>query len=141
MTAAARRDEWRHLLRRRGTVIQKRGGFHDTPEEMFKYLKIESQGIVKDETLWRFCEGSAASVDWLMERGVKFDSKIFWKKWDTGPRYYLYFSDNSLARHGPRLPGRRRAATAFMRPSCPTGAMASSSTTRCAKRRRGPVSG
>jgi len=81
-----------------GTVIQKRGGFHDAPDEMFKYLKIESQGIVKDETLRRFCEGSAASVDWLMERGVKFDSKIFWKKWGyPDPRYYLYFSDNSLA--------------------------------------------
>jgi 3-oxo-5alpha-steroid 4-dehydrogenase len=81
-----------------GTVIQRQGGFTDTPEEMFKYLKIETKGIVKDSTLRRFCENSAASVEWLMARGVKFNPRIFWKKWGyPDPRYFLYFSDNSLA--------------------------------------------
>ncbi len=81
-----------------GTVIQKAAGISDTPEEMFKYLKIETQGIVGDDTLRRFCNGSSAAIDWLMQRGVKFNPRLFLKKWGyPDPRYYLYYSDNSLA--------------------------------------------
>jgi len=64
-----------------GTSIQKAAGYSDSPEEMYKYLRIETAGIVKDETLRRFCEGSVASVEWLLERGVKLNSRIFLKKW------------------------------------------------------------
>jgi 3-oxo-5alpha-steroid 4-dehydrogenase len=81
-----------------GTSIQKAAGYSDSPEEMYKYLRIETAGIVKDETLRRFCEGSVASVEWLLERGVKLNSRIFLKKWGyPDPRYFLYYSDNSLA--------------------------------------------
>ena len=39
-----------------GTEIQKEAGVGDTPEEMFRYLQLETQGVVSDETLRRFCE-------------------------------------------------------------------------------------
>lgn len=81
-----------------GTVIQKEAGYHDTADEMFKYLKIETQGIVRDDTLRRFCDTSVANVDWLMQHGVKLNSRIFLKKWGyPDPDYFLYYSDNSLA--------------------------------------------
>ncbi len=32
-----------------GTSIQKKAGIQDTPEEMFKYLKLETQGMLRIE--------------------------------------------------------------------------------------------
>src|SRR5690242_2371829 len=45
-----------------GTTIQRQAGVEDSPEEMFKYLRLETQGVVSDETLRRFCDESAATV-------------------------------------------------------------------------------
>jgi 3-oxo-5alpha-steroid 4-dehydrogenase len=56
-----------------GTPYQKAAGFDDTPDEMYKYLKQEvGEGVMSDETLRRFCEGSAADIQWLAEAGVPF---------------------------------------------------------------------
>nr|WP_184069634.1 FAD-binding protein [Sphingosinicella soli] len=81
-----------------GTSIQKEAGFHDTPEDMFRYLKIETAGVIKDTTLRRFCDTSVETVNWLLAHGVKLNSRMFPKKWGyPDPRYFLYYSDNSLA--------------------------------------------
>lgn len=81
-----------------GTSIQKEAGFHDTAEDMFRYLKIETAGVIKDATLRRFCDSSVETVNWLLGHGVKLNSRLFPKKWGyPDPRYYLYYSDNSLA--------------------------------------------
>lgn len=81
-----------------GTVIQKQAGFEDTPEEMFKYLKLETQGVVSDETLRRFCEESPALIDWLMQHGVQFNTATYTAKTSYPPLdYYLYHSDSSLS--------------------------------------------
>ena len=80
-----------------GTKIQQELGEEDTPENMFAYLKIETQGVVSDATLMRFCRESAAAVDWLMGHGVKFSGPV-WKQKTSYPsvEYFMYHSDNSL---------------------------------------------
>ncbi len=79
-----------------GTSVQKEAGVEDTPEEMFKYLAMETDGVVKDETLRRFCEESPATIEWLKHCGVQFNSTLYTKK-TSYPyvNYYLYHPDNS----------------------------------------------
>ena len=80
-----------------GTKIQKEAGVEDNPDEMFKYLQMETQGIVKDSTLRKFCEDSPKNVDWLLGHGVEFNASVYKKKTSyPTSNYYLYHSDNSL---------------------------------------------
>jgi 3-oxo-5alpha-steroid 4-dehydrogenase len=99
-----------------GTAIQRRAGVEDSPEEMFKYLRLETQGVVSDETLRRFCDESAATVDWLLAHGAKLSAEgVFPSKVSYPPlSYHLYHSDNSLvpeyaARAKPAPRGHRTA--------------------------------
>lgn len=80
-----------------GTKVQIQEGETDSPQAMFDYLKLETQGVVRDETLMRFCQQSPANLDWLMSHGVKFSGPV-WKKKTSYPKvkYFLYHSDNSL---------------------------------------------
>ncbi len=80
-----------------GTAVQRQCGEQDSPENMLAYLKLETQGVVSDATLERFCRGSAADVDWLMRHGVKFGGPV-WKRKTSYPnvKYFLYHPDNSL---------------------------------------------
>ena len=81
-----------------GTVIQKEAGVDDTPDEMFKYLQMEVQGVVSDRTLRRFCDESPALIDWMMAHGVRFNSRYYPKKTSyPTPEWYLYHSDSTLA--------------------------------------------
>ena len=81
-----------------GTSIQKAAGVEDDVEAMFQYLRGETQGVVADATLRRFCEQSPAMVDWLVAHGVRFDAKRYDAKTSyPPPGYYLYHSDSSLA--------------------------------------------
>lgn len=80
-----------------GTVTQKQAGIHDTPENMFNYLKMETGNIVHDATLMDFCQQSAPTVDWLVHHGVDFRPTLWPKKTSyPAPEYFLYHSDNSL---------------------------------------------
>lgn len=99
-----------------GTAIQKQAGVEDTPEEMFRYLAIETQGVVSEQTLREFCEGSAETVDWLLARGAKLSAEgVFREKVSYPPlKYHLYHPDNSLvpayaARAKPAARGHRTA--------------------------------
>ncbi len=80
-----------------GTRVQRELGEEDTPEDMFAYLRGETQGVVSDSTLKRFCNGSAGDVDWLLRHGVPFGGPV-WKEKTSYPNveYFLYHSDNSL---------------------------------------------
>lgn len=80
-----------------GTSVQKAVGEEDAPANMFAYLKLETGGIIKDETLMRFCQNSAANLEWLVSQGVKFGGPV-WKKKTSYPNvnYFLYHSDNTL---------------------------------------------
>jgi 3-oxo-5alpha-steroid 4-dehydrogenase len=99
-----------------GTRLQREAGVSDTPEEMFKYLSLETQGIVSDATLRRFCNDSAATVDWLLAHGALMSSSGVWSKKVSYPplQYHLYHPDNSLvpsyaARARPAARGHRTA--------------------------------
>jgi 3-oxo-5alpha-steroid 4-dehydrogenase len=78
-----------------GTQVQRGVGVEDSAEELYKYLKMETQGVVKDETLRKFCNDSAANLDWLEGLGVKFGGPVYEKKTVYPPDgYYLYYSGN-----------------------------------------------
>ncbi|QGP79427.1 FAD-binding protein [Sphingobium sp. CAP-1] len=81
-----------------GTPAQKEAGVEDTPEDMFRYLQMETQGVVGDDTLRRFCETSVDNAEWLARHGVRFEGRLYAKK-TSYPHtdYSLYHSDNSLA--------------------------------------------
>ena len=80
-----------------GTRVQKEFGIEDTPDEMFRYLQLETQDVVRTDTLRRFCEESAATVDWLTHLGAKFGGPYWPHKTSyPGPQYFLYHPDNSL---------------------------------------------
>jgi 3-oxo-5alpha-steroid 4-dehydrogenase len=96
-----------------GTVIQKEAGEDDSPEEMYKYLKIEVGDVVSDETLRKFVDESVETVDWILANGGKLNSKVWKKKASYPPlAYFLYHPDNSLvasyvARAKPAARGHR----------------------------------
>ena len=96
-----------------GTKIQKEAGEDDSPEEMYKYLKIEVGDVVSDETLRKFVEESVETVDWILANGGKLNSKVWKKKASYPPlAYFLYHPDNSLvasyvARAKPAARGHR----------------------------------
>lgn len=81
-----------------GTAIQREAGAEDSVEDMFRYLQLETQGVVRDSTLRRFCEQSPQMIDWLTGHGVRFDSTFYAGKTSyPPPGYHLYHSDSSLS--------------------------------------------
>jgi len=80
-----------------GTSIQKEAGVEDDVDNMFNYLKLETGGIVSDETLRDFCEQSAPTIEWMIGHGTDFRPSLFPKKTSfPAPQFFLYHSDNSL---------------------------------------------
>lgn len=80
-----------------GTRFQREAGYDDTPEEMYKYLKMETEGVVADETLRRFCEQSNTNLEWLRTQGVEFQGSLYKTKRSYPPEeFYLYFSGNEM---------------------------------------------
>jgi 3-oxo-5alpha-steroid 4-dehydrogenase len=99
-----------------GTRLQLEAGVSDSAEEMFKYLTLETQGVVSDATLRRFCNESAATIEWLLGHGALLSSSGVWSKKVSYPplQYHLYHPDNSLvpayaARARPAARGHRTA--------------------------------
>lgn len=80
-----------------GTSTQAEAGVEDTSENMFNYLKLETEGIVSDETLRDFCDKSAPTIEWLKGHGVDLRGTLWPKKTSyPAPQYFLYHSDNTL---------------------------------------------
>lgn len=82
-----------------GTPYQKSAGCEDTAQEMYKYLKQEvGDGVMSDETLCRFCEGSVEDMRWLAEAGVPFEGSLcpFKTSYPTDD-YYLYYSGSETS--------------------------------------------
>ena len=69
-----------------GTRFQREAGFDDTVEDMLDYLRLEVGGVVKADTLRRFCNGSAGDVDWLIEHGVKYSGRPTWTRSPIPPK-------------------------------------------------------
>ncbi len=102
-----------------GTHIQEEAGVQDSAENMYRYLSMEVQDSVSDETLRDFCETSAAHVKWLTDRGVPFLPNLcpFKTSYPTN-EYHLYYSGNETFppysdRAKPAQRGHRVAGGAF----------------------------
>jgi len=77
------------------TRFQREAGFEDTVDNMLAYLQMEVGDVVRPRTLRRFCEGSAADVDWLIGHGVKYASDAYLDKVTYPPEgKFLYYSGN-----------------------------------------------
>lgn len=100
-----------------GTSIQREAGETDTPEEMYKYLKMEAGEVVADATLRRFVRESVPTVEWILSHGGKFNSKVWKKKASYPPLdYFLYHPDNSLvAAYREKAKPAARGHRAFIR--------------------------
>lgn len=81
-----------------GTDQQQRAGFADSPKAMFDYLKHETQGVVSDTTLKRFCDASVSNLKWLEAMGTPYSHTMPPGGKTSYPQdgYYLYYSGNEL---------------------------------------------
>ena len=80
-----------------GSEQQKAAGYEDDPENMFRYLSLETRGTVPDEVLRTFCKRSLEDLAFLEDIGVPFPStghapKTSYPEDDIT----LYFSGNEL---------------------------------------------
>jgi 3-oxo-5alpha-steroid 4-dehydrogenase len=90
-----------------GTRQQQAAGFSDTPDAMFDYLKHETQGVISDRTLRRFCDNSAANLAWLESHGAPYAHSVppGGKTSYPSDGYFLYYSGNELVpSHSGSLP-------------------------------------
>ena len=81
-----------------GTRQQRAAGYNDSPDAMFDYLKHETQGVVSDDTLRRFCDDSVANLEWLESHGAPYSHEVPPGGKTSYPQdgYYLYYSGNEL---------------------------------------------
>jgi 3-oxo-5alpha-steroid 4-dehydrogenase len=80
-----------------GTRLQRESGWDDTPENMYRYLALEAEDAVSEQTLRAFCERSVETFEWLCAMGVPFPpSGEALKTSDPPDACTLYFSGNEL---------------------------------------------
>ena len=78
-----------------GTPYQQQAGYDDSPQAMFEYLRHETQGVVSDETLLRFCQQSVGNLAWLEAHGARFAATMPDHKTSYPPDgVFLYHSGN-----------------------------------------------
>ncbi|MFX3633201.1 MAG: FAD-binding protein [Candidatus Pristimantibacillus sp.] len=78
-----------------GTVVQKEAGVSDSADNMYNYLKCEVGQLVSDDMIHQFCNESASTINWLIAKGVKFESTICpYKTSYPSDQFYLYYSGN-----------------------------------------------
>lgn len=82
-----------------GTEEQHAGGYRDSADNMFAYLRREVGDAVSEATLRRFCEQSPAMIGWLKAHGVPFrgGQVSSYKTSYPTDSYYLYYSGNEKA--------------------------------------------
>ncbi len=81
-----------------GTKYQREAGYDDTADDMYKYLRFEGMAV-KDDTLKRYCDDSAANLDWLSKYGVRFGSSVYQHSTNYPPDgHFLYYSGMEKAR-------------------------------------------
>ena len=95
-----------------GTRQQRDAGYADTPEAMFDYLRHETQGVIGDATLRRFCENSVANLEWLEGHGARYEHSMPPGGGKTSyppDGYFLYYSGNEMvpSHRGERPPAPR----------------------------------
>jgi 3-oxo-5alpha-steroid 4-dehydrogenase len=86
-----------------GTRVQQEAGVEDSPENMAKYLAMETGNVVTSETVRRFAHASAAFVPWLERYGARFGGPATEDKTSYPRIGYLYFSGNEATPEGRAL--------------------------------------
>ena len=110
-----------------GTDIQRQAGVEDSPENMYRYLQLEVQDAVSEQTLREFCEQSPENFDWLVAQGIPFEaSECPFKTSYPSNLYYFYYSGNESfppyserakpAARGHRAHGKGVSGAAFFTP-------------------------
>ena len=78
---------------------------------MFDYLKHETQGVVSDATLQKFCDDSVSNLDWLESHGARYAHSVppGGKTSYPSDGHFLYYSGNELvpSHAGARPPAPR----------------------------------
>jgi 3-oxo-5alpha-steroid 4-dehydrogenase len=91
-----------------GTPYQKEAGYDEDADSMFDYLRQEVGGVVDNDTLRRFCDGSVEQLAWLERHGAQFGSSLCeYKTSQSTDRHNLYFAGNERV-----YPYRQHAAPA-----------------------------
>ncbi|MFD9887726.1 FAD-binding protein [Amycolatopsis sp. NPDC059027] len=81
-----------------GTAQQLDAGIEDTPDAMLDYLRLETDGVVSEETLRRFCASSPDMITWLEDNGVPFEGSLCpYKTSYPSDDHYLYYSGSEAA--------------------------------------------
>lgn len=82
-----------------GTDEQIAGGYCDSVDDMYEYLKLEVGEAVSDRTLQLFCQQSPAMIEWLKAQGVSFRGGTVSTYKTSYPTddFYLYYSGNEKA--------------------------------------------
>jgi 3-oxo-5alpha-steroid 4-dehydrogenase len=78
-----------------GTAQQLEAGCDDDAEQMYRYLRLETQDAVSEETLREFCESSVKHLAWLEKLGLRFSGSLSPVKTSYPAQdYFLYYSGN-----------------------------------------------
>jgi 3-oxo-5alpha-steroid 4-dehydrogenase len=81
-----------------GTAQQRDAGVEDSVTAMYDYLRMETEDVVSDETLRRFCAGSTEMITWLEGNGVPFEGSLCpYKTSYPNDDFYLYYSGSESA--------------------------------------------
>lgn len=80
-----------------GTDLQKKLGVADSAENLLNYLREETQGVVSEATLKKFCDESIENFEWAKANGVRFGGDVYSEKTTYPPHGFgLYYSGNEL---------------------------------------------
>jgi len=99
-----------------GTRQQLEAGVRDDPDNMFRYLSLETEDSVSDECLREFCNGSVGMMNWLEDLGLEFSGTVSPVKTSYPAQpYFLYYSGNeglpeSAEKAAPAPRGHRHVA-------------------------------
>ena len=88
-----------------GTPYQQAAGYHDSLDNMFSYLQKETQGVVSDATLRRFCEQSAGNLAWLEKHGARYEASYLKVKTSYPPKNKFFYYSGNEAVPAYRTPG------------------------------------
>lgn len=86
-----------------GTKAQQEAGISDTPENMARYLKLETGDVVRDDTVLRFAHASRQFQPWLEKHGARFGGPATAEKTSYPYDASLYFSGNETTPAGRAL--------------------------------------
>lgn len=87
-----------------GTRHQRDAGFDDDAGQMYDYLSAEVGNVVSPATLRRYCEQSAANLEWLEGHGVPYSSEAYVEKTLYPPdgKYLYYAGNEKMPEHAAR---------------------------------------